>query len=132
MVTIPRRKIQPHFHSILMTSIHKLTYQIAFSIFPRRILHTVFRISRRPQTKPVMMLGSKDHSFQSRFFTSPYPLTTVQLSRIKDGRGLIAIPPLHVRISIHAKMNKCRCFHLLPLQLYWCRYWQGLCLYRKA
>ena len=56
---------------------HKFAYQIAFSVLPWRILHTVFRISRRPQTKPVMMLGSKDHSFQSRFFTSPYPLTTV-------------------------------------------------------
>src|SRR5262249_54035555 len=56
-ISVPRRKIDAEVQSILSTSSAELLHQIALTVSPWAIFYGVFGVSRRPETKSIMMFG---------------------------------------------------------------------------
>ena len=128
-ITIPRRKIDSEFQSILVTSFAEFLYHIPFSVFPWRRSNRMLGCPGRPQAETIMMLGSNDSHFEATFLQSSYPLFTIQFGRIENGRIFFTISPFTACKGINTKMKETSEFHLLPCQLLRCRHQAGSHIY---
>lgn len=128
-ITIPRRKIDSEFQSILVTSFAEFLYHIPFSVFPWRRSNRMLGCPGRPQAETIMMLGSNDSHFEATFLQSSYPLFTIQFGRIENGRIFFTISPFTACKGINTKMKETSEFHLLPCQLLRCRHQTGSHIY---
>ena len=93
-VAIPRGEIETEFQAMFPASLGELTHHIAFASLPRRILHTIFGGSGRPEAETVVMLGGQDDSFQACGLDGAYPLVAIQICGIKCGSRGVSIAPL--------------------------------------
>ena len=77
----------------------------------------MLRVSRWPQTKPVVVLAREDHAAHAGADEGTHPLVDVDVARVKQGRILVALAPFAVRHRVHAKVNERVHLHFLPLEL---------------
>ena len=79
MVSVPWRQINGKFQSLLTAGLSQLTYHIAPTLLPRRVLHRILRIFRGPHAEAAVVLGGKDDALHACLLADTCPLATVQV-----------------------------------------------------
>ena len=88
---IPWGKINAELQAFRMTGLGDLFYDIPFSILPRAVPDTEFRIFTGPEAKAFMMLTGQQQAFHACCLKCPDPLIRIEFFRIEDFRPCLPL-----------------------------------------
>ena len=82
-ISVPWRKIDAEFKSVLITCLPEFPYNVSLSILPRRVLDGIIGSCSRPETESIVMFCRKNCHLESSLLKRAYPLTTVKRRRVE-------------------------------------------------
>ena len=114
---VPGGQVHAELQAVTRSRVGHLAHEVAAPAFPRRGLHRVLRVGRRPQAKAVVVLAREDHAAHAGAHQGVHPLIDVDAAWVEQGRILVALAPLAVRHRVHAEVDERVHLHFLPLEL---------------
>jgi hypothetical protein len=118
MIAIPWRKVNTKLQSVFFSRFAHFLHNISCPVFVWAVFDRMFGISRRPQTKSIVMFTGKYYAFHPCIFERRNPLIGIQVSGIENTLFFVAIAPFQVGKGICREMYESIRFHFMPGQLF--------------
>ena len=122
MIAVPWREVYGIFQPFLAASLRQLADNIALAVLPRRVLHRILSVFRRPHAEAAVMLCREDDALHAGLFADACPLAAVEVAGIEQRRVFVSVAPLLVGISVKRVVDEGVHLHILPTQLVFSRY----------
>ena len=114
---IPGGEVDAELEAVARRSIGHFAHQVACAALPGGRGHGVSRVRRRPQAEAVVVLARQNYAGHPGAHEGAHPLIDVDVSRVEQGRILMALAPLAVRHRVHSEVYERVHLHFLPLEL---------------
>ena len=114
---VPGGEADAELETVTRGRVGHLAHEVTAPALPRRRLHRVLRVGRRPQAKPVVVLAREDDAGHAGADESAHPLVHVHVGGVEEGRVLVALAPFAIRHRVHAEVDERVHLHFLPLEL---------------